>query len=332
MQETTTPFAVAYGTGSVSGLDGSDQVTLLSHTFPLTFGLANNVSKDFANFPMDGICGMGRLNDVTSNPTGVGAPTLMDALATAGVVSAKQFGIRLSRNSDGLNNGEVNFGGPDESAYQGSLNYITTVNNTNGFWEIPLQSAGVDGKAAPIQSKVTALIDSGTSYILIPLSDAVALHASIPQSNQTDGETFTVPCSTTLPITLMFGGSPYNISPKDWVGASVGNGQCHSNIIGLQTFGPSQWLVGDVFLKNVYTLFDYDGSRIGFGYLQGSAVPNTTIPTNGTQTAAPGSATAKPTGTTSPTGKPSMISAARRTMSDSWFAMMVTVPALCLLL
>jgi hypothetical protein len=306
----------------------------MSYTFPLTFGLANNVSKEFANFPMDGICGMGRLNDVTSNPTGVGAPTLMDALASGGFVSAKQFGIRLSRNSDGLNNGEVNFGGPDQSAYQGSLNYISTVNNTNGFWEIPLQAAGVDGKTAAIQSKVTALIDSGTSYILIPPSDAVALHANIPDSNHTGGETFTVPCSTTQPITFMFGGKPYNISPKDWIGASVGNGQCHSNIVGLQTFGSNQWLLGDVFLKNVYTLFDYDGSRIGFGYLQGSAVPNATMPTpsNGTQTTVPTGGSTTATSTNSPSGKPSMISGAQRTMSNSWFAMMVMVPVLCVLL
>jgi hypothetical protein len=35
-----------------------------------------------------------------------------------------------------------------------------------------------------------------------------------------------------------------------------------------QTFGPSQWLLGETFLKNVYTLFDYDGARVGFGNLK----------------------------------------------------------------
>jgi len=172
----------------------------------LTFGLASNLSSEFNSFPMDGICGMGRLSNVQSNPNGVGASTLMDVLAAKGIISAKQFGVRLSRASDNNNNGEVNFGAPDDSAFQGSLNYITTIDNINGFWEIPLQAAGVNGTGASIQNDVTVLLDSGTSYILVPSPDAVTLHNMISGSNRTSDENWTIPCSTTSTFTFMFGG------------------------------------------------------------------------------------------------------------------------------
>ena len=38
--------------------------------------------------------------------------------------------------------------------------------------------------------------------------------------------------------------------------------------------GPTTWLMGDVFLKNVYSSFDFDKSQIGFGK---RASPNGTV-------------------------------------------------------
>ena len=219
---------------------------------------------------MDGIVGLGRPENLASDPTGVKAPTVMDVLISQKVITAKQFGIRISRTSDGPNDGEVSFGAPDLDAIDGSLNYIPALTNTNGFWEIPIDSLSVGGKTGSLPQGRTALLDSGTSFMLLPPADATLLHGLIPGSAQS-GEDYTVPCSTKLVITLGFGGKTYDINYKDYVGRDVGGGNCASNIVARQAFNDGQWLVGDVFLKNVYTLFDYDESRIGLGYLKASS-------------------------------------------------------------
>jgi hypothetical protein len=213
---------------------------------------------------MDGILGIGRLDDLTSNPNGVKAPTIVDTLVSQNIITAKLFGLRLSRASDGGNDGEINFGSPDTSAFSGSLNYVAALKNTDGFWEIPITSISFNGKTASIQSGVTVLLDSGTSYMLVPPTDADAIHAVIPGSKK-NGEVYTVPCNTNTPLTLTFGGQAYTILPVDYIGAPGTDGTCASNVVARTTFSATQWLVGDVFLKNVYTVFDYDGSRIGFG-------------------------------------------------------------------
>jgi Eukaryotic aspartyl protease len=268
----------------------------------LTFGLATNLSAEFANFPMDGICGMGRLGNADLQPGAVGANTLMDVLASEGIITSKQFGLRVSRGSDNLNDGEVNFGAPDPAAFQETLNVIPAANNSAGFWEIPLQSAMVNGTMASLQSNITLLLDSGTSYILIPVDDAVTLHRLIPDSNRTSDETWTVPCSSSFPISFVLGDKQYDISPKDWIGGALGDGQCNSLIVGRLTFGPNRWLVGDVFLKNVYTVFDFDNGAIGLGYPVGTSIPPSATPTmaSSTSTVITQIATAAPTTTAAP--------------------------------
>ena len=77
-----------------------------------------------------------------------------------------------------------------------------------------------------------------------------------------------MPCDTSAAIQFSFNDRVYNISTADWVGGKDdGSELCRSNIVGRKTFGDNQWLVGDVFLKNVYSVFDFEGSRVGLGVL-----------------------------------------------------------------
>lgn len=165
--------------------------------------------------------------------------------------------------------GELNLGEVNKDRFTGDINYIECVDNESGFWEIPLQDAGVDGKSANLTTGVdrTAIMDTGTSFILIPEPDALALHSQI-QGFEQDGETFFVPCDTSAAIQFSFNDRVYNISTADWVGGKDdGSELCRSNIVGRKTFADNQWLVGDVFLKNVYSVFDFEGSRVGLGVL-----------------------------------------------------------------
>jgi hypothetical protein len=250
---------------------------------------------------MDGILGLGR-GDSTSNA--IAAPSLMDVLKTKSLIKVKLFALHLSRTIDGTNDGELNFGAPNPERYDGDLNYSPIIENGDGFWEIPLDDAGADDKTLGLKGR-SAIIDSGTSWLMMPEDDAVALHKLIPGYTQ-DGETFTVPCASKQIVKLSFGGVTYNVSTADFVGSKLSDGACSSNIIGRQTFGATQWLVGDVFLKNVYTVFDLDGSRVGFGVKKEGTVASATVSSS---TSATGSATAS--------GTPSDVSGSTTSVSSS---------------
>ncbi|KAF2809661.1 acid protease, partial [Mytilinidion resinicola] len=286
-------FSITYGTGQVNGTVATDDVHVGDLSASLTFGLGIGVSSDFTSYPMDGILGLGR-GDSTSNA--IEAPSLMDLLSTKSLIKAKLFGLHLSRTSDGDNDGELNFGAPDTERYSGDLNYMSVIENEDGFWEIPLDDAGVDDKTLGSKGR-SAIIDSGTSWLMMPEGDAVALHKLIPGYTQS-GETFTVPCTSKQAVQLTFGGVVYNVSTADYIGGKLSNGACSSKIIGRQTFGPHQWLVGDVFLKNVYTVFDLDDSRVGFGVKSEEAVASSTVSSSASAT---GSPTASGTPSNAPT-------------------------------
>ena len=249
-------FDLAYGTGSVSGATVNDTVQIAGMTIPLSFGAATTTSDDFLDYPMDGILGLGRSASNTMQ-----FPTAMQAMMNTEKLPANIFGVNLQRDSDGSMDGELNFGAPDTSKYTGDLSYTDTVPDGK-MWEIPVDDAGFNGKLCKFTGK-RAVIDTGTTFMLLPPDDSKQLHAQIPQSRQ-DGEVFKIPCSTKQPVQVVISGVSYNITPADYIGKPVKGGDlCESNIIGRQAFGPDEWLLGDVFLKNVYTVFDFDKDRIG---------------------------------------------------------------------
>ena len=256
LKDLNKPFDLMYGSGSVNGDLVTDDMSFAGHTISLTFGTASTTSDDFEHYPMDGILGLGR--DL-SNAAVVG-DTFMETVAAAKIIPAKQYGMSLQRESDGSMYGEINFGAPDTSKYDGDLQFTDTVADAH-YWEIPCDDVMVDGKSTKLTGN-TAIIDSGTTYILIPPNDAKQLHASIPGAEQETDAQWLIPCDTDLDIQLVFSGQGYSISPKDYIGSKV-QSLCESRFVGTQGAGPDQWLVGDVFMKNVYTLFDFDQARIG---------------------------------------------------------------------
>lgn len=256
LRPTQSRFDLTYGTGTVAGMIFNDTVKMAGITLPLSFGLASTTSDDFSTYPMDGILGLGR--PISSN---MDSPSVMEVVESAKALPQNLFGVSLQRNSDGSTDGELSFGAPDPTKYTGDLLYTNTDSN-GSLWEIPIGDTALNGVSCHFTGK-RGIVDSGTSFMLLPPNDAKTLHDRIPNSVQaSDG--FQVPCSSSMPIQITISNFVYNVSSKDYIGSPVNGGSmCSSNIIARQTFGPDQWLLGDVFLKNVYTVFDFDRNRIG---------------------------------------------------------------------
>jgi hypothetical protein len=247
------PFRISYGSGSVSGSIATDTYTIAGMNFPYQFGVADITSDDFNHFPFDGILGLSMSTGATQN--------FLQALKAANQLTSYIFGIYIHRASDGPNTGEISFGAVNPAKFTGQISYSPVATQANGDWAIPLDDMSYDGKKAGVTGKL-AYIDTGTSYVFGPAKEVAALHKIIPGAATTDGTTFTVPCDSNKPLTFDFNGVGYTISPKDWMSAPSSTGVCTSNIYGHEVVANS-WLLGDLFLKNVYAVFDADSSKIG---------------------------------------------------------------------
>ncbi|KAL2117106.1 hypothetical protein VTJ04DRAFT_9274 [Mycothermus thermophilus] len=262
-KNTTDYFGIQYGSGNVMGTVGTDTAKFAGLTIPeLSFGLANMVNDSFKHFAFDGILGLGMGDSVTGG-------NFLSHLKNHKIVDSLVLGISLNRGSDGVNDGQVTFGGVDPAKFTGDITYspIPQAQQAKGEWAIILESAAYDGKTAG-SSNVLAYIDTGTSFIFAPPADLDELFKLVPGSSSYDNSKYReyeVPCDTKTPITLSFGGAQFDISPADWI-LPKGD-KCVANLYGWEVRkGTGSWLLGDTFLKNVYSVFDADKHRIGFAH------------------------------------------------------------------
>lgn len=251
--DTGTGFTIAYGSGSVEGYLAKDSIAIGSVKVTMEFGLANTTSDDFTHFAFDGILGLSMATGASDN--------FFSTIKADKLLKSNVFSVDLNRNSDGPNTGQLTFGGTDSSKFRGDISYTSVNTDAGGDWAIPLGNVGFDGSKAGVTTRL-AYIDTGTTYAFAPAADVAALHKLIPGAKSSDGVTYTAPCDTGKGITVTFSGVDHEISVKDWLSAPSSSGVCTSNIYGREVVSGA-WLLGDVFLKNVYAVFDADASRIG---------------------------------------------------------------------
>ncbi|KAK4242079.1 hypothetical protein C8A03DRAFT_40502 [Achaetomium macrosporum] len=251
-------FSIAYGSGDLTGIVGQDKASLAGLNFDFSFGVANYTHNDFKHFAFDGILGLAMSSSVTG--------TFLQTLKANKVLSSLIVGISLNRDSDGTNDGQVTFGGVDKAKYTGEISYtnIQSPEKEAGEWAIPMDGVGFNGKSVNIGSAM-AYIDTGTSFVFAPPDDLVDLFKLIPGSSSYENAGYVeyqIPCDTNLPIHVTFSGVDYEISAADWV-VRKDEKSCISRIYGYE-IKSGTWLLGDTFLKNVYSVFDADKMRIGF--------------------------------------------------------------------
>jgi Eukaryotic aspartyl protease len=251
--DTKAPFSVTYGTGAVNGSIIKDNLVIAGLQLPgHTFGVATIETNDFASdqTKFDGIMGLAK-STLSQQQT----LTPVESLAQAGKIQEAITSFKLSRLADQKNDGEVTFGALDPSKFD--PNTLTTINNVNklGFWEAGLDAATLDGQDLGFKGR-TAILDTGTTLMIVPTGDAVQIHKAIQGAKSDNNGGFTVPCTTNASLALTFGGRSFAIDPRDIAFAPIDPnnpaGDCVSGIASGQAGTAQEWLVGDVFLKNAY--------------------------------------------------------------------------------
>merc|ERR1712038_1109473 len=113
--------------------------------------------------------------------------------------------------------------------------------------------------------KADAIVDSGTSLITGPSADIQAIANEVGASRIITGQ-YTIDCDSidSIPaISWTIDGNDYTVPGKDLVIGS--SGMCIFAMMGMDFPKPGpQWILGDVFMRKYYTVFDYEGARVGF--------------------------------------------------------------------
>jgi len=123
-----------------------------------------------------------------------------------------------------------------------------------------------------VVQETEAIFDTGTTLIIGDPVGIASLYSEIPgalPAPQYGVGLYTIPCNFNTPISISVGGREIEISPASFNLGPVSDGSdtCIAGAAVSATFIGQFWILGDVFLQNVYTAWDVDQTRIGFATL-----------------------------------------------------------------
>jgi len=258
-----TVFKILYGSGPVSGTFCADDVTIGSlHLSNFTFAMVDNTTgmdRLYRHAPFDGILGLGW----PSISVG-GVPTVMEALVASGQLEEPVFGFFLGNHADG----ELEIGGVDPNHYKGSFTYVPL--SHEDWWQVALDGISLGVTGTSLSTTKRAIIDSGTSLLMGP---AAEVHSIMETFNAIYFKgMYAIRCSQEIPaISFTLGGKSFSLT-KDDIITDRFNGLCLLGILGAPL--ADMWILGDVFMRRHYCLFDWGQKRIGFAEVATSAAVN----------------------------------------------------------
>ncbi|KAG0204511.1 hypothetical protein BGX28_003559, partial [Mortierella sp. GBA30] len=249
-----------YGDGSrVEGILGHDRVNIAGLVIEdQTFGLATRQSTSLSNDVVDGILGLG-YNTISCVP---GTLTPMDNLVKQNLIKSPVFSVWLGRSTDG-GGGEYRFGGYDRERFEGELTWVPVTQKR--YWQIKCE--GLFFGDEDLKMSGDAIIDTGTTLVIVPTRVAKAIHANIPGSMYDKSHGWIVPDTPEVaalsPIFFMLNGVKFEVIMKDMMREQVEGkpGYVYSGIA--STDYVKIWILGDVFIKQNYCVFDVGQDRIG---------------------------------------------------------------------
>jgi saccharopepsin len=254
-----TEFAIRYGSGSMEGFVSRDTLTIGDITIKdqLFAEATKEPGLAFAFGKFDGILGLA-YDTIAVNHI----PPPFYSMVANKLVEEPVFAFRIGSSEEDA--GEVTFGGIDEKAFSGKIKYAPV--RRKAYWEVELEKVKF-GDDELVLENTGAAIDTGTSLIALPTDVAEMLNTQIGAKKSWNGQ-YQVDCARvpSLPdLTFVFDGESYPISGTDYI-LNV-QGTCISAFTGMDINlpdGGSIWIVGDVFLRKYYTVYDLGRNAVGF--------------------------------------------------------------------
>ncbi|XP_040508620.1 gastricsin isoform X1 [Gallus gallus] len=256
-------FSLQYGSGSLTGIFGFDTVTIQGISITnQEFGLSETEpGTSFLYSPFDGILGL-----AFPSISAGGATTVMQKMLQENLLDFPVFSFYLS-GQEGSQGGELVFGGVDPNLYTGQITWTPVTQTT--YWQIGIEDFAVGGQSSGWCSQgCQGIVDTGTSLLTVPNQVFTELMQYIGAQADDSGQ-YVASCSNIeyMPtITFVISGTSFPLPPSAYMLQSNSD-YC---TVGIEsTYLPSQtgqplWILGDVFLRVYYSIYDMGNNQVGF--------------------------------------------------------------------
>ncbi|PWY77591.1 aspergillopepsin I precursor [Aspergillus eucalypticola CBS 122712] len=250
---------ISYGDGSsASGDVYRDTVTVGGVTTnKQAVEAASKISSEFVqDTANDGLLGLAFSSINTVQPKA--QTTFFDTVKSQ--LDSPLFAVQLKHDAPGV----YDFGYIDDSKYTGSITY-TDADSSQGYWGFSTDGYSI-GDGSSSSSGFSAIADTGTTLILLDDEIVSAYYKQVSgaqESYEAGGYVFS--CSTDLPDFTVVIGDYKAVVPGKYINyapVSTGSSTCYGGIQSNSGLGLS--ILGDVFLKSQYVVFNSEGPKLGF--------------------------------------------------------------------
>eukprot|EP00472_Partenskyella_glossopodia_P014061 CAMPEP_0197529150 /NCGR_PEP_ID=MMETSP1318-20131121/27460_1 /TAXON_ID=552666 /ORGANISM="Partenskyella glossopodia, Strain RCC365" /LENGTH=221 /DNA_ID=CAMNT_0043084513 /DNA_START=11 /DNA_END=676 /DNA_ORIENTATION=- len=184
----------------------------------------------------------------------------------------KVFSFYMGSVKNNTNNtqSELLIGGTDPKHHTGPFQYVPL--NSATYWQFTLDNISLqredddgfveNGTWKEGMMSMNAIADTGTSMLIGPQAVVESINRQLGAVN-VDGQHWVFNC-TDMPklpnVVFHFGGNAYPISPKEYIFETQGH--CLSGFNALP--GLDLFILGDIFLRRYYSVYDAGNKRLGF--------------------------------------------------------------------
>jgi hypothetical protein len=180
-------------------------------------------------------------------------------MAKQGVIPSAQVSFYLSTDAE---SSMAIFGGTEAKYHSEPFRYFPLRHHVPQYYDLHLEGVSVGSDAQDIDGEARACIDTGTSLVAGPPEVMKKILKLVKVEDD---------CSNraTLPdVSFTFGGHSFTLTQEDYVMKSKikGRVKCFPGFMSLDVPAPRGpvWILGDLFIRKFYTVFDLENKRIGF--------------------------------------------------------------------
>ncbi|KAJ7883900.1 aspartic peptidase domain-containing protein [Mycena olivaceomarginata] len=216
----------------------------------------------------DGIVGFGPVDLTEDTVSGVSTvPTFMQNLVSQGVISENILGVSfapLSGSDEEDTNGELTFGGVDDSKFTGSITYTTAV---APWWGVSVSKFAF-GSTSLGTTTASRIVDTGTTLLYVPTTIYTKFLST--SGGKLDNNSGLVKFTTkpTSNFSFVVGGTTFSLTPTQYLVPTAQYSNWGISGSGFYTYiadGGSEapnTILGMTFLENFYSVYDVANNRV----------------------------------------------------------------------